>query len=172
MKRATIQKREEATDDFIAAQGPAFLAHLLRRLADELIQGGAAWYPTVGVTAAPRTISTLIALDDFGALGVTELAALLRQSHPLVITWIRELTSLGFVATRGDPRDKRRSLIGLTAKGRAEVKRVRKALLVMERASVRLLDHGGAGMLAALWRMEGACRDESFASRLQKTGSI
>ena len=85
-------------DDFIARQGPAFLAHLLRRLSDELIQGAALWYPTVGVTAPPRTISTLIALDDLGPLGVTELATLLRQSHPLVITWIRELTSLSFVA--------------------------------------------------------------------------
>lgn len=155
-------------DGFIARQGPAFLAHLLRRLSDELIQGGALWYPTVGVTAPPRTISTLIALDNLGPLGVTELATLLRQSHPLVITWIKELTSLSFAATRGDPKDRRRSLIRLTAKGRAEVGRVREALVVMEQASMRLLDQGGEDVLAALWRMESACRDLPFADLLQR----
>ena len=140
----------------------------MRRLSDELIQGAALWYPTAGVTAPPRTISTLIALDDFGPLGVTGLATLLRQSHPLVITWIRELTALSFVASKGDSKDRRRSLIRLTTKGKAEVVRVRQALVLMEQASQHLLDQGGTGLLAALWRMEGACRDMPFAERLRR----
>ena len=168
MKPPARVKPDHPMDDYIARQGPAFLAHLLRRLSDELIQGAALWYPAVGVTAPPRTISTLIALDDLGPLGVTELAALLRQSHPLVITWIRELTSLSFVAAKGDPRDRRRSVVRLTARGKAEVRRVREALVVMEQASMRLLDQGGKGVLASLWRMEGACRDVPFAERLQR----
>ena len=60
-------------DDFIQRQGPAFLAHILRRLADELIRGAALWYPEAGVTAPPRTASTLLALDTHAALGVTEI---------------------------------------------------------------------------------------------------
>jgi DNA-binding MarR family transcriptional regulator len=155
-------------DDFIARQGPAFLAHLLRRLSDELIQGAALWYPTVGVTAPPRTISTLIALDDLGPLGVTELATLLRQSHPLVITWIRELTSLSFVAASGDPKDGRRTVVKLTAKGKAQVRRVREALVVMEQASMRLLDQVDADLLAALWRVESTCRNIPFAEQLRR----
>lgn len=156
-------------DDFIAKQGPAFLAHLLRRLSDELVQGAALWYPSMGVTAPPRTVSTLIALDDLGPLGVTELARLLRQTHPLVITWIRELTSLSFVTTGSDPKDGRRSVIRLTAKGRAEVRRVRAALVGMEQASIRLLEQSGDGVLAALWRMENACRETPFADLLQRS---
>lgn len=167
-RKSPLENGRQPTGDFIAAQGPAFLAHLLRRLSDELIQGAAAWYPGVGVTAPPRTISTLLALDDEGPLGVTELAALLRQSHPLVITWIRELTSLSLVAAKGDPKDRRRSLIRLTAKGKAEVGRARAALVIMERASMHLLDQGGDGVLAALWRMEGACRSTSFADLLRR----
>lgn len=167
IKPPTSENASPPMDDYIARQGPAFLAHLLRRLSDELIQGAALWYPTAGVTAPPRTISTLIALDDIGPLGVTELATLLRQSHPLVITWIRELTSLSFVATKGDPKDRRRSLIRLTAKGKAEVARVREALVVMEQASMRLLDRGGKGLLHALWGMEAACRDTPFAEQLR-----
>jgi DNA-binding MarR family transcriptional regulator len=171
-KPPSAAKAKPQQDDFIAQQGPAFLAHLLRRLSDELVQGAALWYPTVGVTAPPRTISTLLALDDLGPLGVTELAALLRQSHPLVITWIRELTSLSFVATKADPKDRRRSLIALTAKGRAQVDRVRAALVVMERASMQLLDQAGDGLLAALWRMENASRDRPFAELLQRLQQV
>lgn len=154
-------------DDFIHQQGPAFLAHLLRRLADELVQGAADWYPTAGVSAPPRTISTLLALDEHGPLGVTELAGLLRQSHPLVIVWIRELTRLSLVASKTDPADRRRTLVSLTPKGRREVSNVRKALVTMERASAELLGLGGRNTWQALWSMERGCREQPFLQRLQ-----
>lgn len=154
-------------DDFIRAQGPAFLAHLLRRLADELVQGAGEWYPKAGVKASPRTASTLLALDARGPLGVTTIAALLRQSHPLVITWIRQLEALALVETLGDPHDRRRSVIALTRKGRAEVKRLRTALVPMAQASRELLDEAAPGMLDALWRMEQACREQPFTARLE-----
>ncbi len=154
-------------DDFIRQQGPAFLAHLLRRLADELVQGASVWYPEAGVTAPARTASTLIALDERGPLGVTEIAALLRQSHPLVIVWIRQLAGSGFVESRADPNDRRRNVIALTGRGRAEVKRLRRALGPMEKASRGLLDEAGPALHDALWRMEQACRDQPFVERLR-----
>lgn len=153
-------------DDFIRAQGPAFLAHLLRRLSDDLVQAAADWYPKAGVTAPPRTASTLLALDTHGPLGVTAIAALLRQSHPLVITWIRQLEALALVEALADPHDRRRSVIALTRKGRAEVKRLRAALVPMEQASRELLDAAAPGLFDALWRMERACREQPFAERL------
>lgn len=154
--------------DFIQQQGPAFLAHLLRRLADELVQGAAEWYPTVGVNAPPRTISTLLALDEQGPLGVTELAGMLRQSHPLVIVWIRELKRLSLVKSRSDPADRRRTVISLTTKGRNEVASVRKALRVMGRASAELLELAGPDAWRTLWSMEHHGRELSFLQRLRK----
>lgn len=155
-------------DDFILRQGPAFLAHLLRRLADELVQAGADWYPTVGVSAPPRTISTLLALDEHGSLGVTELAALLRQSHPLVIVWIRELSRLSLVSSEGDPADRRRTVVKLTGKGRRELSKVRSALATMERASSELLNLAGDGAWKGLWSMERGCREHPFVERLKR----
>lgn len=154
-------------NDFIHRQGPAFLAHLLRRLADELVNGAAEWYPTANVSAPPRTISTLLALDEHGALGVTELAALLRQSHPLVIVWIKELSALSLVASGADPDDGRRTLVRLTGKGRRELANVRKALVTMEQASAELLALGGKRTWQALWAMELGCRERSFLQRLE-----
>lgn len=153
--------------DFIRQQGAAYLAHILRRLADELVRSGGHWYPEVGVEAPPRSTSTLLALDARGPMGVTEIAALLRQSHPLVIDWCRQLTSLGFVETQADPRDGRRSIVALTDKGRAQVGRLRKALAVMEQASRKLMDEAAPGMFDALWRMEAALRERGFVERLR-----
>ena len=155
-------------NDFIHDQGPAFLAHLLRRLADELVQAAASWYPTVGVSAPPRTISTLLALDQYGPLSVTELASELRQSHPLVIVWIKELTRLSLVAAKADPDDGRRTVMVLTGKGRKELVKVRAALKIMERASADLLDASGENIWQALWAMERSCREEPFLQRLER----
>jgi MarR family transcriptional regulator, organic hydroperoxide resistance regulator len=158
-------------DDFIRQQGPAFLAHILRRLADELVRAGGTWYPETGVTAPPRTTSTLLALDKRGPLGVTEIASLVSQSHPLVIGWVKQLEGLGFVESRSDPGDGRRSVIALTREGVSEVQRLHAALEVMARASQQLMDEGTTGMFDALWRMEAACRRKPFVERLREEAS-
>jgi DNA-binding MarR family transcriptional regulator len=131
------------------------------------VRGADAWYPEVGVTAPPRTTSTLLALDENGPLGVTEIAALLRQSHPLVITWIKQLQAQGFAKTRADKIDRRRTIVALTAKGVSETRRLRKALVCMGETSQALMDEATSGLFDALWRMEQACRRESFADRLR-----
>ena len=161
-------------DDFIRQKGPAFLAHLLRRVSDELVRGAAEWYPEAGVDAPPRTASTLLALDEHGPLGVTEIASLLRQSHPLVISWIRQLDAAGLIRSRADSKDGRRTVIALTVKGKDEVARLRKALVSMEAASRRLMDEAGPGLFEALARMDHACRQVPFAKQLREvhaTGS-
>lgn len=155
-------------NDFIYQQGPAFLAHILRRLADELVQAAADWYPTQGISAPPRTISTLVALGDRGSLGVTELAELLKQSHTLVITWIKELSRLSLVTQKKDPADGRRTVISLTAKGKKELVRVRKALVIMEQASNELLSLNHDEVWQILWAMERGCHEHPFLERLQR----
>jgi len=161
-------EEEGIEEDFIRRQGPAYLAHLLRRLSDELVRGADAWSPEVGVTAPPRTTSTLLALDEHGPLGVTEISTLLRQSHPLVINWIKKLQGQGFVKTRVDKGDRRRTVVALTAKGVSEIRHLRKALVCMGETSQALMDEAASGLFGALWRMEQACRRESFADRLRR----
>lgn len=158
---------DDVSQDFIRRQGPAFLAHLLRRISDELVRGADDWSPEAGVSAPPRTTSTLLALDEYGPSGVVELAKLLRQSHPLVITWIKQLRDHGLIKTRTDADDRRRTVVALTAKGEAEVRQIRKALTRMAETSQALMDEAAPGLFEALWRMEQACRHASFADRLR-----
>jgi MarR family transcriptional regulator, organic hydroperoxide resistance regulator len=160
---------EEEAGDFIHRQGPAYLAHLLRRLSDELVRGAEAWYPEVSVTVSPRTTSTLLALDEHGPLGITEISSLLRQSHPLVINWIKELRAQGLVRTGIDKQDRRRTVVALTTKGVGEIRHLRKALVRMGETSQALMDEAAPGLFQALWRMEQACRRKSFDERLRNS---
>ena len=155
------------SEDFVRRQGPAFAAHLLRRLSDMLVDGCTEWHPERGIHSAPRTSSTLLALEEQGSLSVTELAARLRQSHPLVIHWIKQLRELGLVVATRDPDDGRRSLISLTPEGRATVCRLRDALGVVDRAMLELIEEAMPGLLDGLWRMEEALRTTPFIERLR-----
>lgn len=160
-------EHEKSMDDFVRRQGPAFLAHLLRRVSDELVSGGAAWYPQAGVTAPPRTASTLLLLDEASPRTITDIAAQLRQSHQLVITWVRQLSGLGFVESARDSEDARRTLISLTAEGRAETHRMKSALDVMAEVTRGLSQEIGVDIFVALSAADDALRARNIVARLQ-----
>lgn len=113
----------------------------------------------------------MLALDEHGPLGVTEISALLRQSHPLVINWIKQLQAKGLVRTRIDKQDRRRTVVALTSKGISKCRHLRKALIRMGETSQALMDEAAPGLFHALWRMEQACRRESFEDRLRNSSS-
>ena len=156
----------DAREDFVRAKGLPFFAHLLRRLADRLIAEAGAFYAAQGVTAPARTASTLLLLREQGPQSVTDLAAKLRQSHPLAITWIRQLTRLGFVAQSNDAADRRRTLVCLTEAGEAEADRTRIALEQLGRAYQELLDEAGAKLFEGLWRLDEIASDGTLLKLL------
>ena len=154
-------------DDFIKNQGLPFMAHLLRRLHDDFVRSIGAWYPEVGVVAPPRTHSTMLLLNARGPLGLTEIAAILRQSHPLVLTWVRQLKELGFVRADGDPKDARRTLLSLTERGRSQLVKNEAADAIVGATYQELMADSDAEIFDALWRLEQACRDRAFLERLR-----
>ncbi len=159
--------------DFIRRQGLPYLAHLLRRLSDDFVRGFESWNEEVGLRSPTRTRSTLLTLSEYGELGVTEIAAMIRQSHPLVITWIRQLKELGLVSSEVSPSNRRRTLIRLTGSGKQEVERMRKSDQFVTRAYLKLFADAGVGqeIFEALWRIEGACRDKSMDARLSEASA-
>jgi len=152
--------------DFVQSEGLPFLAHILRRLSDEFVQGCERWYPLFGLIAPPRTASTLHLLLRHGPRPVMEIAEALRQSHPLVITWVRQLKALNLIATAADPADRRRTIVRLTDRGTAEAERMLVADKVIDSAYRTMLDEADAPVFDALWRLEAATRDRNFLERL------
>lgn len=153
--------------DFIRSLGPAFLAHLLRRISDDLVEADRLWHVEQGIANAPRTSSTLLALDRKDALSVTELAVLIRQSHQLAQQWVADLRARGLVKTAPDPGDARRSLISLTAKGRKEVGKLKRAIEPIEEATRGMLEEISQGLYEAVWDIESALRAQPFIDRIR-----
>ena len=152
--------------DFIQSEGVTFLAHLMGRLSDRFVRGCEQWFAVHGLIAPPRTSSTLHILHRQGPRSVTEIAAAISQSHPLVINWVRQLKSLGLVEATTDPNDRRRTIVALTEHGTAEAIRLLEADKVIARAYDRMLEEADAPVFDALWRIEAATRDQSFFDRL------
>lgn len=155
-------------DDFIKSLGPPYMAHVLRRLYDDFVRNIEAWYREFGVAAPPRTHSTMALLEREGPLGVTEVADKLRQSHPLVLTWVRQLKKLGFLETSHDPEDGRRTVLSLTKAGRGQLEIHSQVDRVVGHAFEELMHEANAPVYDALWRIEAACRAEPLVERLRR----
>ena len=155
-------------DDFVASVGRPLLAHRLRRLSETFVEGYSEWLPSLGVTAPARSLSTLLLLEREGPLGVTELGARLRLSHVLMIKLVAALEAEGFAAPRPDPGDARRRPIGLTRSGREQVRKVERAILILDRAYAELGRRIGVDLLDAVERIERACREQPFDERLRR----
>ena len=161
--------RRTASEDFPRSQGLPFLAHLLRRLADRFVAEAQEYYAEQGIVAPARTASTLILLQEQGLQSVSQIASKLRQSHPLVITWIRQLSRLELVEQKVDPLDRRRTLISLTPKGQLEAERMAAALSRLGAAYEKLLEEVGMDVQQPLWRLEEISRDGRLLDLLRRS---
>ena len=158
----------EPDSDFIKHEGLSFFAHLLRRVSDRLVDGFEDWYREAGIAAPVRTASTLRVLYRKGPLPVTTIAKEICQSHPLVITWIRQLKALEMVRSRSHPDDARMSIIELTELGRETARQMIQADEPIEKAYRTLFAETDGDCFAALWRIEEACREKGMAERLRE----
>lgn len=153
--------------DFVSGLGLPFLAHRLRRASELLVHGYEKWLPEVGVTAPPRSLSTLLLLRKEGVLSVTDIAERLRFTHPLIITLLKRLEDLGLTEVTRDPQDGRRRLIALTAKGVGEAALVEEATTIMGHAYADLFSEIEVDLLGAIARLEEAGKRLSFDARLR-----
>ena len=157
------------SDDFIRAQGLPFMAHLLRRISDQMVADAGAWEDEeLGIRAPPRTASTMLLLGEHGPQSVTQLAEKIGQSHPLMITWLKQLEKLKFVKSSVDPSDARRTLVALTPAGRAEARRMAEGSAQIGRAYAKLLREADADVLEALWRVHDLLREGRLAQILRR----
>ncbi|HEX4830158.1 MAG TPA: MarR family transcriptional regulator [Trebonia sp.] len=150
---------EKADEDSIALAGAVYglLASLLRR--------------------APRDISltslaTLSTLDRTGTKRITELAAIEGVTQPSMTTLVASLERQGLVERRGDPGDRRVSLVSLTEAGREYMLRRRRAGTEAFATLVAQLPAAEAAALAAaipaldrLRDLDNALRDATIRAR-------
>ncbi|HJT98946.1 MAG TPA: MarR family transcriptional regulator [Rhodanobacteraceae bacterium] len=152
--------------DFIHSQGLIFLPHVLRRLANRFVDACDVVFPDYGITVPPRLVSSVHLLYEHGPRSVTDIAATIGQSHPFVIKAVKQLTALGIVAIRSDPKDGRRTIVKLTPKGREQARRLLDVRPAFEAAYRRLMREADAEVFDSLWRIEEALGATAFADRI------
>ncbi len=96
------------------AETAARLRLVVSRLARAIRQHGAA-----GLT--PSQLSALAAIEEFGPLRTSELAAREVVGAPFATRVVASLEALGYVDRVADPTDGRAHLIAITAAGRATI---------------------------------------------------
>jgi DNA-binding MarR family transcriptional regulator len=100
------------TDTELASDLVVHAARLLRAVRREL-----------ELPAGTRIISLL---DEFGPLGITQLADLDRCSQPTMSAAVSQLVERGWVTKTPNPDDARGTVVTLSDSGRAELGRVRR----------------------------------------------
>ncbi len=98
--------------------GSLLLGSRMRKISEALYAGVDEVYRGAGVTLPSRCFPILFLLRDHGRLGISELAARLGQTHPAVSQMSRKLLRHGVIKESPDPRDDRRRLLSLSARGR------------------------------------------------------
>jgi DNA-binding MarR family transcriptional regulator len=161
-----------ADDDFVAELGLPFIAHRFRRVAEAFLHGYSAWLPQAGVVAPARSLSTLLLVCECGPIGITEIAARLRLSHPLIIRLTRDLEGEGLLKLSEDPADGRRRVAVLTRKGKQQVRAIQVATRVTATAFQTVSEEVGTDLLSLVERLEAALTSASFQSRLRTAAHL
>ena len=165
--QARRERSEQRQEDFVVSLGRPFLAHRLRRLSEQLVDELVEDRTQLGIKSPPRSSSTLLLLEREGSLAVTEIAARLRLSHPLIIKMVEAMTRDGFLTSAMDSADRRRRCVSLTAAGRAEAKRVAKFTKLINNALDDVADEIGVDLYDALVAFENALQRQSLSARLR-----
>lgn len=153
--------------DFIHDQGLIFFPHVLRRLANRFVHACDVVFPDYGIVVPPRAVSTVHLIFSRGPQGVTDISSVIRQSHPLVISWLKQLRADGLVEVDKDPRDRRRTLVSLTPEGRRQAQLLLDVRPAFEAAYRRLMQEADAEIFEAAWRLEAGLGNESFEDRIR-----
>jgi DNA-binding MarR family transcriptional regulator/ribosomal protein S18 acetylase RimI-like enzyme len=104
--------------------GSLLLGSRLRKVSEALDAGVDEVYRDVGVDLPSRCFPILFLLRDHGRLGISELAEKLGQTHPAVSQMSRKLLRHRVVTESPDPKDDRRRLLSLSARGRSVMARL------------------------------------------------
>jgi DNA-binding MarR family transcriptional regulator len=145
--------------------GSLLLGSRLRKVSEALYAGVDEVYRSAGVDLPSRCFPILFLLRDQGRLGISELAAKLGQTHPAVSQMSRKLLRHEVVREMPDPKDDRRRLLSLSARGRGVMTRLEPVWKAIVAAAADLeSDHPLSQHLTAV---DQALEIRGFAARIR-----
>jgi DNA-binding MarR family transcriptional regulator len=148
----------------------AFVANLLGRLVDLIVDQGEDLLKDAGLTFPSRAVSCVLLIGERGKISASDIAQELKQPHQLVTQRIELLIELSIVKRVDDPRDGRRKILTLTDKGRQQFKRLQTLLAESDRAFKDLFAEIECDLHAAAKRAMAALVTRPVLDRVRAVG--
>lgn len=103
--------------DFFNKTGKIALGSRLRLLTAKVTEDATKIYELYGADFSPKWFPVFFVLSEDGAKTVTEIAEQIGHSQPSVTKIVKEMAKAGLVKDNLKSKDKRKNVVGLTAKG-------------------------------------------------------
>lgn len=148
--------------------GPLALASRLKNLSDNLMQGVARIYREMELDFEPRWFPVTHYLFIQGPVSVTTLANALQQSHPAILQVTQVMKKKGLISFKKDEKDLRKTIVGLTHKGRQMAESLTGIWEDISRSAEILLEENHVDLLKDIAILEKALEDEEIYHRVKK----
>ena len=152
--------------DILAELGSLALATRLKNLSERLARDVAQVYKASAFDFEPRWFTLIYALKDGEDLAVTELSAMLNQTHPAVNQVANVLVDKGLLDERKGVSDQRKRLLKLTEEGERLVNRMNNLWQKIKSANDELLQESGGDLLLVMQKVEQSLDEQSMFERI------
>lgn len=152
--------------DIIEELGSLALATRLKNLSERLAKDVAQVYKESAFNFEPRWFTLIYALKGGDELAVTELSAMLKQTHPAVNQVANVLVEKGLVDERKDKDDQRRRLLKLSSKGNQMVQKMSALWQKIKEANDELLIESNGDLLNNMDKVESVLEEKSMYERV------
>lgn len=123
-----------------------------------------------GVLLPSSCVSIMLYLYEHQHASITELSEQLDYSHQLINQRLGILLSIDLVAKNADPRDRRRSRITLTRRGKNQARKLLELMPVTADAFATLIGETGTDLVEILTQTRKSLERRPLVSRVKESG--
>lgn len=153
--------------DFYSQAGKLALGSRLRRLSESLTEDAAKIYALYDVALDPKWFPVFYVLSEQESASITEIAQIIRHSHPSVSQIVKEMSKRGLVITEKASQDARVSVVKLSDSGRQLIPRIEKQYVDVTQAVEALLSETQHDLWKAIAEVEFLLNHKGFFERVQ-----
>ena len=155
-------------EDIVKQMGYMALATRLKRISDKMSHSTRLMYKELALDIEPNWYLVLILVRDHPGISVTKIATALGFKHQSVVVMTNKMLQAGYLRTKRDKGDKRKSLLYLTGKARDTLPGLHKIWEVVEQVILELLDQD-ITIIGLLDGLEQKLDKTSFGRRIIDT---
>ena len=154
--------------NYIEELGPLALGTRIKNLAELMMKDMAGVYKDYGIEFEPRWFTFFQLILERKKISVTQIATELNQSHPAVVQVVNVLEKKKLLSSSKDPKDKRRHLVQLTAKGKALAKQLLPVWKDVKEVSEEILSESVPDLIDKITKVEKVLKEKSTYERMNE----